>query len=279
MEKKSNVTVIIPCFNDGLYVKEALLSIQNQSLKADKVIVVDDGSDTATKEVLNTITFPNLEIIFQENQGVSVARNNAIHKATTPYILNLDADDILAPTFIEKAVAILNSNETIGAVGSYCQLFDTKNSCIDILRPIGGTIQDFLIKNNVSANSMFRKVCWEQVNGFDANMRKGYEDWEFWIAITSNNWKVNVLDEILMYYRIKENSRDKKALKNYDLELRTYIFQKHKSIYLQHFDYSFTALLQRNATLKQAVQKNEASIEFRIGQLVLAPFRFLKKII
>ena len=278
MEKLSNVTVIIPCFNDGLYVEEALLSIQNQTLKAEKIIVVDDGSNAATKDILKALKINDLEIIFQNNQGVSAARNNGIQMASTKYVLNLDADDILEPTFIEKSVKVLNENLTVGVVGSYCQLFSKTNKSIDVLKPLGGGITNFLIKNNVSANSMFRKLCWEQVNGFDTKMLNGYEDWEFWISVTSKNWSVHVLEEVLMYYRIKNTSRDQNALINHDYELRCYIFDKHKDLYRNHFDFCFKELMRRNSTLKLAIEKIKKTNEFLVGDKILKPIRVLKNV-
>ena len=103
-----DVTVIIPCFNDGKYVLEALNSIFNQTLQAVKIIIVDDGSNVETQKILKTIYNPNVQIIHQENKGVSNARNTGINLATTDYILTLDADDYFEPSFIEKSVKVLN---------------------------------------------------------------------------------------------------------------------------------------------------------------------------
>ena len=122
MEIKSNVTVIIPCYNDGKFIIEAVNSILNQTLKADKIIIVDDGSNAETKKVLKKINSNNVEIIYQENLGVCKARNRGVNLATTDYILTLDADDYFEPTFIEKSVEILNNNSNTGIVGCYAKL-------------------------------------------------------------------------------------------------------------------------------------------------------------
>jgi glycosyltransferase involved in cell wall biosynthesis len=133
----SNTTAVIPCYNDGLYIMQALQSLYNQTLLPERIIIVDDGSESATKKILENIHHPLVEIIYQENQGVCVARNNAIHLAETAYILNLDADDYFEPSFIEKAVDVLNNNNQIVAVSSYCRAFKNDKT-IEIINPLGG---------------------------------------------------------------------------------------------------------------------------------------------
>lgn len=279
MNNTSNVTVVIPCYNDGLYIMEALHSILNQTLKADEIIIVDDGSDIETKRVLERIKYDEATIIYQENQGVCKARNNAIKLARTDYILNLDADDYFESTFIEKAVEVLNNNQDVAAVGSLVKTL--KNDVLDkeIKKPLGGSARDFIVKNNGLASSMFRKECWEQVSGYDEKMVNGYEDWEFWISILKHNWKMHIIQEPLFVYRIKPQSRDQKALKEHDFLLRRYIFLKHKELYLEHFEFYASELLRQNSIFRNNENKVKNSIDFRIGNIIAAPIRFLKKII
>jgi len=275
INKSSNVTVVIPCYNDGEYILKAIESITNQTLKADKIIIVDDGSDLKTKNILNTIKSKNIDIVFQENQGVSKARNKGISLVTTLYVLNLDADDFFEETFIEKAVAILNNNLKIGVVGSFYRQFNDKNNTSIIIKPIGGSVKNFLLKNNGMASSMFRKQCWDEVNGYDEKMVEGYEDWDFWISVLSNNWEMFIIEEVLFNYRIKELSRDKIALKSHDFDLKRYIFYKHENVFKNNFDKYSVDLLKENCMLK----KNrilDKSLDYKIGNFILKPFRMLK---
>lgn len=276
MKYKSDVTVIIPCYNDGNYIQQALDSVLRQTVAVAKIIVVDDGSDAATKQILSTLNHPNLEVIYQENQGVSVARNTAIESATTTFIVNLDADDYYEPTFIEKALDIINSKPNVGVVGCYYTKFNGYQKHQLIYKPLGGTVKDFIIKNNGLGNALFRKKCWEEVGGYDLKMVNGYEDWEFWIAILKNNWKMEIIEEPLFNYRIKSSSRDKTALHKHDFELRKYIFLKHKEVYLAHLDYYTLEILRINSVLKNNVHKFKNSREYKIGFLVLKPFRWIK---
>lgn len=273
MEIKSNVTVIIPCYNDGRYILEAVNSILNQTLKAEKIIIVDDGSNAETKKVLKNIKHSSVEIIYQENKGVSNARNTAIALARTDYILNLDADDYFEPSFIEKAVDVLDNNNQVVAVSSYCRSFN-KDKTIEIIKPLGGKLKDFIVINNGRANSMFLKKSWEAVGGFDEKMHEGYEDWEFWIAILEQEGTIHIIKEVLSHYRIKNISRDQKALENHDFELRKYIYLKHKVIYETYFDFYVFQLLMQNSLLRNSINKAKNSIEFNLGKFILKPFRF-----
>lgn len=277
ISSQSNVTVVIPCYNDGSYIMEALQSIYNQTVLPQKIIIVDDGSDSTTKKILSTINNPLVQILYQENKGVSSARNKAISVAQTEYILNLDADDYFESTFIEKAVAILHRDQEVVAVSSYCRVFK-KRKTIEIVKPSGGKLKDFIVINNSRANSIFRKKCWESVGGFDETMLGGYEDWEFWIAVLKLGGTIHIVAEVLSHYRIKDISRDQKALKNHDFDLRKYIYCKHKEVYKPHLDFYIGELLRQNSLLRNSVYKIKNSVDFNIGMIILRPLRALKKI-
>ena len=276
MEINSNVTVIIPCYNDGKFIIEAVNSILNQTLKAEKIIIIDDGSDAETKNILKKINSNNVEIIYQENLGVCKARNKGINLATTDYILTLDADDYFEPTFIEKAFEVLNFNSNIGIVGCFYRALNNNVIENEIIKPLGGKIKNFLIKNNGLGNSMFRKKCWAQVSGYDEKMTNGYEDWDFWMAILKNDWEMYIIPEVLFIYRIKKKSRDQTALKEFDLELKKYIFLKHKQVFLDNYEFYTIELLRQNSLLRNNISKAKNSIEFNLGKFILKPFRFFK---
>lgn len=276
---QSGVTVIIPCFNDGLYILRALDSVLNQTLAPTEIIIVDDGSSEPTLKVLQGIQHELVDIIYQKNQGVSVARNNGIRCAKTEYILTLDADDFLEKTFIAKAFSILsdNNNERVGAVGCYVNIL--KNDVLDfeVKKPLGGNVKDFLWTNNATSCSLFRKECWTEVGGYDEKMINGYEDWEFWIAITSREWKVSIIKEPLFTYRKKKVSRDVVARNEHDFELRKYIFLKHKIIYNKYFEFFCVQLLFKNSSLRAENVKVKNGIENRLGTFLLKPLKLLKK--
>jgi glycosyltransferase involved in cell wall biosynthesis len=208
---------------------------------------------------------------------VSAARNHAIRIAQTDYILNLDADDYYEPTFLEKAVALLHQNPDVVAVSSYCSVFK-KRKTIEIVKPLGGKLKDFIVINNSRASSLFRKSSWEEVGGFDENMKGGYEDWEFWIATLKMGGRIAIVPEVLSHYRIKNNSRDQIALVNHDFELRKYIYTKHKEVYKEHIEFYTLELLRQNSMFRNSVRKIKKDVEYTIGYNLLRPLRFVKKI-
>ena len=273
---KSNTTAIIPCYNDGQYIVESLQSLYDQTLLPEKIIVVDDGSDAITKKILNAINHPLVQVIYQENKGVSAARNHAIRIAQTEYILNLDADDYYEPTFLEKTVAVFHQDQEVVAVSSYCRIFRAQTT-IEIIEPQGGRLKNFIVKNQSRANATFTKKAWLAVGGFDEKMKEGYEDWEFWIAILKLGGTIHVIQEVLSHYRIKKDSRDQNALKKHDFELRNYIFLKHKEVYHEHLDFYIGELLRQNSLLRNSVHKSKKSIDYTIGEIILKPLRAIKK--
>lgn len=112
------VSVLIPSFNAGSYLIEAVNSILNQSYSNLEVIVIDDGSTDASIDTIINIRDKRLKIITQENSGKSAALNNAIKIATGEYIAIQDADDLSYPTRIEEMVNVMVNNHDIGMLFS-----------------------------------------------------------------------------------------------------------------------------------------------------------------
>ena len=118
MKANSLISVIIPCFNDGNYLHEAIESVLAQSYKNVEIIVIDDGSTDNTKLVVQK--FPQIKYIYQVNQGVSSARNTGIVHSKGDYICFLDADDWLLPQALETNIQIIEGNNECAFVsGSY----------------------------------------------------------------------------------------------------------------------------------------------------------------
>ena len=90
-------SVIIPVYNDEIYIKECLDSLKKQTFKNFEIICINDGSTDETQRVLETyaLKFPKYKIINQENKGLSIARNNGLKEAVGEYIYFVDSDDVL----------------------------------------------------------------------------------------------------------------------------------------------------------------------------------------
>lgn len=275
----SNTTAIIPCYNDGKYVKESVDSLLNQSIALEKIIIVDDGSDASTRDVLKSLSHPILKVVYQENQGVCAARNNGISMVSTPYVLTLDADDIFESTFLEKALVAIKSEKQIVAVCCYYRKYKNNKPTEDVIKPFGGTAVNFLVKNNGHASALFKRSRWEEIGGYDSQFVKGYEDWDFWISMLMSNNKMFIIPEVLWRYRIKDVSRDQTAFIKYDFSLRKQIFEKHKEFYLRNSSKVIENFIYDNSILKKSLIKTKSSLEYKIGFNLLQPFRFIRNLI
>jgi hypothetical protein len=242
-----------------------------------EIIIIDDGSEQLTLDLLKTITHPILKIVYQENMGVCHARNRGIELAETEFILTLDADDYFEPTFIEKAVKVLASNDHVAMVCCYYRKFYEDIQSDEVIKPKGGGLNSFLVSNNGIASGLFKKESWESVNGYDNDFKEGYEDWDFNISILVDHKKMYIIEEVLYHYRIKSNSRDKRAFENYDLQLRTKLLEKHKELYRKNSINIIKHFMYTNSMLRMDVVKSKKSIEYRLGAYLLMPFRLIRK--
>ena len=202
------VTVVIPCFNYGIFVIDAIDSILCQTLKNVEIIVVDGGStDTSTVKVLRAIQRPRTTILFREGRHyVGDNRNYGIEKAKGRYICCLDADDTLDPTYLEKAVFYL---ETYGydIVSTAINFIGAKEGQIDIIEL--PDLTDMVSGNHVLTCAVFRRQLWESSGGYvDIGIGKHHvaEDWDFWLRLAVKGARIrNISSEYLFNYRIHEN--------------------------------------------------------------------------
>ncbi len=225
------ISVVIPCYNDGIYLPETIAHLKKQTYQHFEIIIVNDGStDSKTLETLEEFSQQGIIVLHKENGRMSSARNYGVKHAKGELIASLDADDYFHPTFFEKAIKVLGQNSTVAVVTSYIQLFGEINK---VSKPRGGNENNFLFSNQCPACAMVRKSCWDAVGGYDEAMVNGYEDWEFYIRITQKGWTIHVIPEKLFFYRQTQKSTHK----NYTLpnrsQLINYIVDKHKEWYIK----------------------------------------------
>lgn len=275
---KPKVSVVIPCYNDKDYISETLDSVLNQTYQDFEVIIVDDGSNNETKDVLNNINHLKVSILKQKNGGLSNARNNGFKKARGEYVLTIDSDDTFEKNFLEKAVAILDKKESVTAVSSYCNIFMGNHNVITKHNPKGGGLNNFLFDNNSTSFALIRKSSWKRIGGYDESMLKGFEDWEFWISMTKSGGYIYMIEEYLFNYRHKKISMSKDSKTNYrEINLK-YIYNKHADVYSNHFSELVCFLSDLAARNKRNEIKYKTSIDFKIGKIILFPFRVLKRV-
>lgn len=227
------VSVVIPCYNMGEYIKETIDSVKSQTFKDFEIIVVDDGSDDpATVACLDTLAVDQTVRLYRtSNHGLSAARNNGIAMARGRYILPLDGDDLIAPDFLDKTVAVLDRYPEIRVVATDAQLFGAVNR---VKRLPEFSVKRLLSENLLFATSLFRKSDWQAVGGYCTAMRFGWEDWEFWLAICKQDRHVVRLTEPIFLYRIRENSMNRSMTYLKKATMLLVIVVRHWESYLKY---------------------------------------------
>lgn len=224
------VSVIIPCFNHGEFLPEAVASVASIRRNDVELIVVDDGStDERTAKEMAALAAQGVHVIRQENKGLSAARNTAIRASTAPYILPLDADDRLRPAYIEHGIRILDAEPKTGVVYGDAQFFG-----ITTERWVVGpfSARGLLEKNRITASAVFRRTVWEQNGGYDERMRDGFEDWDFWIGAFEHGWQFAYVPEPLFEYRKVQQSMYTRV-RDLEGQVAQYIATKHAALYRQ----------------------------------------------
>ncbi len=179
---KSLVTVVIPCFNYGKFLWDALGSVLAQTYPNIEVLVMDDGSsDAETLDVLEAIRDPRVRVIHQSNQGLAQTRNNGAAIARGEYLLFLDADDRLEPHAIGLLLYALLRNPKAAYAYSYQRFFGDQEL---VWAPQSYNAYDLLWANHPSVCSLVRASALHDVGGYSPEMLYGYEDWEFWLRLS-----------------------------------------------------------------------------------------------
>lgn len=216
-QKKNLVSVIIPAYNAGEYVGEAIKSIQSQTYKDLEIIVIDDCSKDNTVDIVNEMAKKDNRINLlknKENLGIGGNRNKGIEVAKGEYICWQDADDISLPQRIERQVEFLESHPDVGVVGGFIQFFSahgdgaTRRYAVD-----DSMLRATIFRYNPVAQpaSMMRAECFDTVGGYDPKYRVS-EDLDMLFRIGEHYQFGNVQD-IVLRYRQTEGSLTASNLK------------------------------------------------------------------
>lgn len=240
MNINKNLEAVITSYNQKSMIYEAVHSLCGQTILPKRIIIVDDGStDETFIEVLEKIETDRrlpvpIRIIRQPNSGVSAARNTGIRKAKAPLVLVLDGDDGLAPSFIEETGKLLEENPSMAAASSWMHTFGVLEA---LVRPLGGTVKDFLSRNCCPASHILRREAWERCGGYDETMRSGFEDWDFFLSMleAAPGASIGIVEKPLINYRTAPVSPNIKSMEK-RLELMRYLISKHKTLYIDHVE-------------------------------------------
>ncbi|MGA9913812.1 MAG: glycosyltransferase [Paraburkholderia sp.] len=229
MTDSFKVSVVVPCFNHGEFLQEAVASVINIRRHDLELIVVDDGStDERTRKEMDVLSGQGIKIIRQENKGLAAARNAGILVSQGEYILPLDADNRLRPGYIEHGIRVLDANPHIGVVYGDAEYIGMRTG----RWRVGSFERDRLLRwNYIDACALYRRSIWEQNYGYDGTMPvQGLEDWDFWLSALAHGWEFAYVPEVLFEYRVCENSMIARAA-GFWAPIEEFIAMKHGLLY------------------------------------------------
>ena len=208
------ISIITPYYNTEDFFLETVTSIKNQSLQSWEWVIVDDGS--TDQQSVNRLTMvaakdERIKLIRQTNAGPSSARNTAFRNTKGRYICLLDSDDMLEPTYLEKAAWFLDSNPEFGFCNFYSVIFGEQEYLWTTGFERG---KAHLQANSGPPISVIRRSVYAECGGFDESIRFGHEDWDFWLAIAKAGHWGYTIPEFQQWYRKRGDGRFEQIMKS-----------------------------------------------------------------
>ena len=275
------VTIIVVCYNQASFIREALESTCMQTYLNLEIIVVDDGSQDGSFKVINNIEAEGLKvkkILIPKQLGYCRAFNKALSLANGKYIIDLAADDVLLPERVEEGVIALQGSE---AGVNFCDAYyiddqsriqgthyrrDSNGRLLDQV-PEGNIFKQVLERYFICAPTMMidREVI-ETLGGYDEDLF--YEDFDFWVR-SSRNYKYNFTNRILVKKRVHKDSMSKAQYLPKSNMLPTTLKVCQKAFELCRSKKEFQALRVRiSYELRQAVISNNYSVANELHKIL-----------
>ncbi len=241
MEKKK-VSVIMPTYNRGYIIAEALDSLRKQTYTEFEVLVIDDGSTDHTEEVVSNFSGLDIHYIkLEENKGANYARNVGIKHAKGEYLAFLDSDNEYHPQNLAIKVGIMQQahSKTGFVFGSFWRVEEGE---IEICPPsevhthIRNELRKIMLKANVIDTNtvLIKKECFEKVGGFDEKLRR-LQDWDmFGRVLFEGKYEALFCETPLVVNRVQSDSISKKG--DLFVEAKNRILEKRKDDYKQYYD-------------------------------------------
>jgi glycosyltransferase involved in cell wall biosynthesis len=209
-------SVIIPAYNQGRYLGAAIRSVLEQTRQDFEIIVVDDGSTDGTYSVAHAFADPRVRYVYQENRGLSAARNTGIRHATGEFLSFLDSDDQFLPRNLELLRDAFEGDPDLGLAAGQAVLIDEQGQPLDKVYdrrpPEKGP--EWLLGNPLAVDSILLRRSWiDTVGPFDETLR-AYEDWDLWLRLARAGCRMGWVCQPVSLYRFhgQQMTRDAKRM-------------------------------------------------------------------
>jgi len=249
------VSVVVPVFNAGDLLRRALDSVAAQTYPDHELVVVDDGStDERTVDILrDAARRPGVTLHRTPNRGPACARNLAVSQARGDYVVALDADDSLAPAFLERTVPLLEAEPDLGVAHTWVRLVGRHHG---VWKTGPFALPQLLASCTLHVSSLYRRVIWEQVGGYDPQFVESCEDWDFWVSAAARGWTGRAVEEPLAFYRRTAQSRETTArLPVTSASLMRKLVAKHRDLYAAHLEEVCASMYERAALTSTLLER------------------------
>jgi glycosyltransferase involved in cell wall biosynthesis len=204
-------TVVISAYNEERFVADAIRSVLAQTREDFELVVVDDGSTDATREIADRWLrehedVPAVLAGHPANRGLPTARNTALGLARGRYVLIVDADNELYPNCVERLLSALEQDPDAAFAYGILEKFDDRGS--RGLLGVGGWDPARLrVMNYIDALALIRRSALEEVGGFETDIRLyGWEDYDLWCKFAERGMRAAHVREIVARYRVSPGS-------------------------------------------------------------------------
>jgi glycosyltransferase involved in cell wall biosynthesis len=213
------VSVVIPCHNYAAFLGEAIESALNQTHQPIEVIVVDDGSEDNTREVASR--YP-VKLVAQAQRGVCVAVNSGVDASTGAFVMRLDADDVMEPTYVAETLAALEKRPDTHFAYTEVGYFGAATGSYAIEEFDFETLAE---RNYIHGSALMRRESFDQIGGLDPRLASARcEDWDLWLAFAERGMRgVCVPKRLLRYRQHQGRSRNTLAWRSAQLWRRNFV--------------------------------------------------------
>jgi glycosyltransferase involved in cell wall biosynthesis len=246
-KKNGVLSVVIPYYNLGAYINEAINSVLNSTHQHIEIIIINDGSDdeASIKELDNFRNHPQIKIIDKQNTGLADSRNKGAELSNGEFLAFLDADDKVAPDYYEKAIKILCHYKNVFFVGAWTQYFGNSKNIWPTFNPEPPLL---LTHNMINSSALiYKKEAFLKAGKNDKDFKIGLEDYESVVSMIAYGLNGVAIPEILFYYRVRKNS----MIKGVDMQVRANYYnqikQKHPLLFL-NFEKDISSLIEKNSS-------------------------------
>ena len=268
------VSVIVPFYNLSTYLPDTLNSLRAQTFRDFETILVDDGStEPAAPALLTRIEageFGRIRVIRRANGGLSCARNTGIAAAKGRWIVPLDADDLLEPSFLEATMTAASLNPGAALITSLVRYFDEEHESRGVWAPLGFD-RDLLATTNCASTctALIDRETLERLGGYDTSLAS-YEDWDLYCRMALQGLQAAVIPEPLIRYRLRPDSMMRTVGLKRRQHFQSHLLARYPSL-PAHPDRAMRIILSRigaESAEDRAKQIIEENIRYRVADKV-----------